>query len=130
MLPDPIENQFRADKPWRTLLNLYRPERRWVLAAMISYLFKASPVWVLPVVTAHIIDIVSHRSSGGLRALWVNSAVGAFFIVQNIPSAMIYVNYLSRAVRNVEVRLRSALARRLQMLSIGYHNRVNTASLQ
>jgi len=130
MLPDPIENQFHADKPWRTLLNLYRPERRWVLAAMISYLFKASPVWVLPVVTAHIIDIVSHRSSGGLKALWINSAVGAFFIVQNIPSAMIYVNNLSRAGRNVEVRLRSALVRRLQMLSIGYHDRVNTASLQ
>lgn len=130
MLPDPIENQFRADKPWRTLLNLYRPERRWVVLAMVTYVFKASPVWVLPVVTANIIDIVAHRSSGGLKALWINAVVGAVFILMNIPTAMIYVNYLSRAVRNVEVRLRSALVRRLQMLSIGYHNRVNTASLQ
>ena len=130
MLPDPIENQFRSDKPWRTLLNLYRPERRWVVLAMVTYVFKASPVWVLPVVTADIIDIVAHRSSGGLKALWINAVVGAVFILMNIPTAMIYVNYLSRAVRNVEVRLRSALVRRLQMLSIGYYNRVNTASLQ
>ncbi len=43
---------------------------------------------------------------------------------------MLYVNFLSRAVRNVEIRIRSALVRRLQMLSIGYHNRVNTAALQ
>ncbi|HEY1719172.1 MAG TPA: ABC transporter ATP-binding protein [Verrucomicrobiae bacterium] len=130
MQPDSVENNFRADKPWRTLLNLYRPERRWVIFAAISYLFKASPVWVLPVVTANIIDIVSHRSSGGLKALWINAAIGAIFIIQNIPSAMLYVNFLSRAVRNVEIRLRSALVRRMQMLSIGYHNRVNTGSLQ
>ena len=130
MLSDPIENDFRADKPWRTLLNLYRPERRWVFAAMISYLFKASPLWVLPVVTANLTDIIAHRSAGGLRSLWINAVVGTIAIVQNIPSAMLYVDFLSRAVRNVEIRLRSALVRRLQMLSIGYHNRTDTGTLQ
>ena len=52
-------------------------------------------------------------------SLWINAAVGAIAVVQNIPSAMLYVDFLSRAVRNVEIRLRSALVRRLQMLSIG-----------
>src|ERR1035437_5249339 len=127
---DPVENNFRADKPWRTLLNLYRPERRWVFAAMISYLFKASPLWILPVVTANLTDIIAHRSAGGLRSLWINVAVGTVAIVQNIPSAMLYVDFLSRAVRNAEIRLRSALVRRLQMLSISYHNRRDTGTLQ
>jgi ATP-binding cassette subfamily B protein len=127
---DPVENNFRADKPWRTLLNLYWPERRWVLFAAISYLFKASPLWVLPVVTAHIIDIIAHRSDGGMKSLLINAAVGAVAILQNIASAAVYVNVLSRAVRNVEIRLRSSLVRRLQMLSISYHSRVNTAALQ
>src|ERR1035437_8115953 len=96
---DPVENNFRADKPWRTLLNLYRPERRWVFAAMISYLFKASPLWILPVIAANLTDIIAHRSAGGLRSLWINVAVGTVAIVQNIPSAMLYVDFLSRSVR-------------------------------
>jgi ATP-binding cassette, subfamily B, bacterial len=127
---DPVEIQFDGQRPWRTLLHLYWPERRAVLLAMLAYLFKASPLWVLPVVTANIVDVIAHHSEGGLRSLWLNAVIGAVSIIQNIPSAMFYVGFLSRAVRNVELRLRSALVRRLQMLSIGYHNRVNTAGLQ
>jgi ATP-binding cassette subfamily B protein len=127
---DYTDKNFCADNLWRTLLNLYWPERRWVLLAMVSYLFKASPLWILPVVTANIVDIIAHRSDGGLRSLCINAAVGAAAIVQNIPSAMLYVDFLSRAVRNVEIRLRSALVRRLQMLSIGYYNRTDAGVLQ
>jgi hypothetical protein len=35
MLPDSVENDFRADHPWRTLANLYWPERRWVVLAVV-----------------------------------------------------------------------------------------------
>ncbi len=127
---DSIEINFCAERPWRTLLNLYRPQRRWVLLAMVSYLFKFSPLLILPIVTANLTNIIAHTGSGGMRSLWINSIVGALAIVQNIPSAMFYVDFLSRAVRNVEIRLRSALVRRLQMLSIGYLNRTDTGKLQ
>ena len=53
--------------------------------------------------------------------MWLNAIIGAIAIAQNIPSAALYVTFLSRSVRNVEVRLRSSLVRRLQMLSIAYH---------
>jgi ATP-binding cassette subfamily B protein len=127
---EPAEIQFDGQRPWRTLWGLYWPERRWVGLALLSYLFKASPVWILPVVTANIIDILSHRQENGLRALWLNAIIGAVSIIQNIPSAAAYVTCLSKSVRNVEIRLRSTLVRRLQMLSINYHYRANTAALQ
>jgi ATP-binding cassette, subfamily B, bacterial len=127
---DSTETIFNAEKPWRTLLNLYRPQRRWVLLAMVAYLFKFSPLLILPVVTANLTNIIAHSSAGGMRSLWLNAIVGAAAIIQNIPSAMLYVDFLSRAVRNVEIRLRSALVRRLQMLSIGYLNRTDTGRLQ
>src|SRR5487761_2540801 len=120
---DPVEIQFDGRRPWRTLGRLYWPERRSVALALASYLFKASPVWILPVITANIIDIIAHRSAGGMRALWINVIIGAVAIIQNVPSAALYVTFLSRSIRNVEVRLRSSLVRRLQMLSISYHNR-------
>lgn len=125
-----MENQFRGEQPWRTLLGLYWPERRSVGVALLCYLLKASPVWILPVVTANLVDIIAHRNEGGLRALWMNAAVGAVAIAQNIPSAALYVSFLSRAIRNVEVRLRSALVRRLQMLSLDYHQKANIGALQ
>ena len=127
---NPVEIQFRTGQPWRTLLNLYWPERRSVGFALLSYLFKASPVWILPVITANIIDIIAHHREGGLHTLWLNAAVGAVAIAQNVLSAAFYVSFLSRSIRNVEVRLRSALVRRLQMLSISYHNRSSTGALQ
>jgi ATP-binding cassette subfamily B protein len=122
--------QFYGGRPWRTLARLFWPERRSVTLALVSYLFKASPVWILPVITANIIDIIAHRNDGGLHALWINVIIGAVAIVQNIPSAALYVTFLSRSVRNVEVRLRSSLVRRLQMLSISYHNRTDTGAMQ
>jgi ATP-binding cassette subfamily B protein len=127
---DPVEIQFDGRRSWWTLRRLFRPEGRSVALALVSYVFKASPVWILPVVTANIIDILAHRRDDGLRALWVNVIVGAVAIAQNIPSAAVYVHFLSRAVRNVEVRLRSALVRRLQMLSLSYHSRVQSGALQ
>lgn len=127
---NPESIAYRADRPWRTLLALYWPERRALLVGEVAYLFKASPLWVMPLVTANLIDIISGRSSGGATAIWMNAIVGAVFIAQNIPSAMVFAKYTSRAIRNVETRLRSALVRRLQMLSIAYHDSTSTGALQ
>ncbi|MDD5199430.1 MAG: ABC transporter ATP-binding protein [Terrimicrobiaceae bacterium] len=127
---DPIENHFRGNKPWATLMSLYWPERRWVVLTVLFYLLKASPNWVLPLVTANIIDIIARPDATAGRSLWLNATVGAVLLLQNIPSSVLYGNALSRAVRNVESRLRSALVRRLQVLSIAFHSRTNTAALQ
>jgi ATP-binding cassette subfamily B protein len=130
MPAQPIEDVYRADHPWRTLLAVYRPEWKSLAIGEVAYLFKASPLWVMPVVTANLIDIMSGHSRGGVAAIWLNAAIGAVFIVQNVPSAMVFAKYTSRAIRNVENRLRSALVRRLQMLSIAYHDKTSTGTLQ
>lgn len=121
---------FHPGKPWQTLRALYRPRRRDVFAGIVAYLFKASPVWGLPIITANIIDIVAGGREGGLHGILLNAGIGALLIVQNIPSGVLYARFTSRAIRGVEAKLRSALVRRLQMLSIGYHSRRNTGALQ
>jgi ATP-binding cassette subfamily B protein len=127
---DPVEIQIDSQRPWRTLFNLYWPERRWIFPAMASYLFKFSPLLILPVVTANLTNLIAVGGADRLKSLWLNTLVGAVAILQNIPSAILYVDFLSRAVRNVEIRLRTALVRRLQMLSIGYLSRADTGKLQ
>ena len=126
----PVDIQFAAARPWKTLRNLYRPERRDVVLAISIHVLKASPVWVLPIVTANIVDVLAHPGADSASRLMLNASVGAAAIVQNIPTTALYVGFLSRAIRNVEVRLRSALVRRLQMLSLGFLGRNDTAVLQ
>jgi ATP-binding cassette subfamily B protein len=125
-----MDIHFKARHPWRTLANLYRPERRRLWLAVLFNLVKVMPVWVLPVVTANIVDVLARPGPEALPRLWLNAAIGGLAILQNVFTASLYVRYLSGAVRNVEVRVRSALVRRLQMLSLGYLGRQDTATLQ
>ena len=105
-------------------------QRRDLIVGEVFYLLKASPVWVIPIVTANIIDAVPMSRDVGMRSLWLNVAVGAIMIVLNIPTGMLYGRFTSRAIRGMENSLRSALVLRLQMLSIAFHHRRSMGSLQ
>jgi ATP-binding cassette subfamily B protein len=123
-----LEDTYDGTHPVRTLTGLFRGQRRHVAVATASFVVKHSPVWVIPVLTANVIDVVvDHRP---LHELWVTAVLMAVFIVQNLPLHQLYVRSLSRAVRTVETNLRMALSRRLQELSIGYHRRTSAGMLQ
>nr|WP_260408424.1 ABC transporter ATP-binding protein [Planomonospora venezuelensis] len=94
----------------------------------MAFLVKHSPIWVLPLVTANIIDVVEHRSP--VASLWANTAVLLALLLLNYPLHLLYVRCLHGAIRRVGTGLRSALCRRMQHLSIGYHSRVSAAVLQ
>ncbi|MBB5353458.1 ATP-binding cassette subfamily B protein [Haloferula luteola] len=111
---------------WR----LYDRQRSDLLVGLGFYVLKASPVWVIPIVTANIIDAVAMSPETGNRLLWTNAIIGAVMIAQNIPSGLCYGAYSSRALRGMEDSLRSSLVRRLQMLSIGFHQRRGAGPLQ
>jgi len=126
----PDTHRTFSARPWRTLWSLYHLQRRDLLAGQAVYLLKASPVWVIPIVTANIIDAVARHPAEGMKTLWVNACIGAVMILQNIPSGMLYGRLTSRALRGMENTVRSRLVRRLQMLSIGYHQRRSMGTLQ
>ncbi len=124
----PVEDVIDGSRPLRSVVRLYRPMRGRLLVAFLAFAVKHSPVWVMPVLTATVIDVVvQHRP---LHQLWTAGALMALLVALNLPVATLYVRQLSLAVRTVEVELRSALARRLQTLSIGYHRRTSAGVLQ
>ncbi|MCL3862328.1 ABC transporter ATP-binding protein [Actinotalea sp. K2] len=128
MSDDLLGVHYDGSRPWRTVLRLYRRRRGRLLVAAIAFAFKHSPVWVMPVLTAEVIDIVVQRRP--LERLWLAAGLMALVIVQNLPVAVLYVRQLSISIRSVETSLRMALCRRLQELSIGYHRRVSAGVLQ
>jgi ATP-binding cassette subfamily B protein len=84
---------------------------------------------MLPALTANIIDIISTPGADP-SGLWFNALLLVLLLAQNVPLHTLYARYLSRAVRETETRLRAAICRRLQHLSISYYTRQSAASLQ
>ena len=123
-----LEDSYDGAHPVRTLRHLYAGQWRRLTLAGAAFALKHSPVWILPAMTATVIDVVVQHQP--LRRLWVAAAVMGLFIAQNLPVQWVYVRSLSLAVRTVENNLRMALCRRLQELSIGFHRRTSAGVLQ
>jgi len=124
----PLDHRYRGEHPIRTLAYLFRADRRRLAVAFAVFTVKHSPVWLLPLITASIIDtVVQHRPVG---QVWLSAGVILFILLVNIPLHLLYVRLLYGSVRRMGTDLRSALCTRMQQLSIGYHSRVSAGVLQ
>ena len=124
------EHDFHGDQPWRTLLGVYWPERGQLLLSGAFWFVKSSPVWLMPIITANVIDFLTVPGRHPLSSLWWNAFWGTLCILQNVPTHIWHNNALSLAVRRAETRLRSALCRHLQQLSISYYKHTSAGLLQ
>ncbi|MGV9392089.1 ABC transporter ATP-binding protein [Streptomyces olivaceus] len=124
----PLDHRYRGEHPIRTLVYLFRADRHRLAGAVLVFTVKHSPVWLLPLVTASIIDTVVRH--GPLADLWTSTGVIMFILLVNYPLHLLYVRLLYGSVRRMGTALRSALCTRMQQLSIGYHARVSAGVLQ
>jgi ATP-binding cassette, subfamily B, bacterial len=123
-----VVHRYDGESPLRTLAHLFESDRGRVLGAVAAYLVKHTPIWLLPLITANVVDVlVRHR---GVAALWWNGAVLLVILCLNLPSHLLYVRWMSGSVRRTGTRMRSALCHRMQEMSIGYYSRVSAGVLQ
>ena len=125
-----LEHNYRGEHPVQTFLYLYSDQRGRMALAALLFIIKHSPVWAMPLLTAHIIDVVATGGPGALPELWRAGILLSVFLIQNIPLHYLYVRHLSLAVRRMGTQLRSAIVRRLQQLSIDYYKRQSAGRLQ
>ena len=118
-----IEHRYVGESPIRTLLYLFEEQKLRVLIAFLFFCIKHSPTWVIPLLTANTIDIIATHQS--LRKLLVNILILVVVTLQNWPFNLLYVKFQSRAIREVENKLRSALVERLQQVSMGFYLKTN-----
>ena len=116
--------------PIRTLFKFYKGQYHRLILSAICYIIKKSPQWLIPIVTANLIDLVVDRPADMMLWIWVNVAVLAVALVLNIPFHYAYVKLESVATRNVEAGLRGALVRKLQHLSIGHYREMQSGRIQ
>jgi ATP-binding cassette, subfamily B, bacterial len=125
-LTAPVELEIAH--PLRSLLRVVGRHRRRLVLLMGAYVLKDSPQWLLPVITAGVIDVVAR--GGDLLTLWWYALGAAIVLGQNFPVGIFYNDQWSRVYRQVGADLRNALVERLQNLSIGFHTRSSSAVIQ
>lgn len=125
---DGVQGSITVDHSLAGLARELKPARLKLLVAVIAYLVKDSPVWVLPVITSAVIDTVI---AGGPADHLVLLGLAALALVAlNYPASQTFVRIVSATVRDLGVSLRNQLAHRLQVLSIGFHTRSSSSIMQ
>jgi len=116
-------------KPLHALIQFFAPEKKSIALALLFGLVKHSPLLLLPLITGNIITAITSAEDTALRRILWNSVVLIVLLAVNIPLHILFTKYMSRAIRNVEAALRSALVRRLQELSISFHDNFSAGRL-
>ena len=116
--------------PIRTLLSFYKGQYHLLIFAAICYIIKKSPQWMIPIVTANLIDLVVEQPENMMQKIIFNVVFLAVLLILNIPFHYLYVKSEAVATRNVEAALRGALVRKLQHLSIGHYREMQSGRIQ
>lgn len=117
----PLENGYRSHRPFKTLWFLFAERRRELVLSSLFYIVKHSPIWAMPFLFSRVVGIIRNPAAHPIDELGMMIILMLVFVLQNLGSHVVYIRFLSLAVRHVECRLRQALVRRLQYLSITFH---------
>ena len=120
--------ELDAAKPLRSVLRLLGLHRRRVIPAVAVFPLKDSPQWLMPVVTAQVIDLVV--AGGPLNQLAIWAVVAFVALAQNYPTHVLWTRLFMSSVRQIGADLRNALTAQFQQLSIGFHTRTSSPVVQ
>lgn len=113
-----------------TLFRLYKGNYKNLIISALMYVIKSSPGWILPIITASVIDIATQRPNDAIQKFILYGIIALVLLFQNIPTHTIHAMYLSRAQRSLEAGLRGAMIRKLQQLSVTFHKEIESGKIQ
>ncbi|MGN0691311.1 MAG: ABC transporter ATP-binding protein [Oscillospiraceae bacterium] len=127
-----LQESFRRNKnhSLKTLLAIYKGQYGRLILSVIFFAVKNSPVWVLPIVIANIINIAAEPPADPGREIFINVMIMVVLAAQNVLTNYFHTYFYSKAIREVECTLRSSMVRKLQQLSITFHNEMESGRLQ
>ncbi len=118
-------------KSWSgILLHFYQGQYLNLFWSALLYIVKTAPLWAWPVVTRNIIDALAPIGPDSQRIILINLVVMLVLILQNVPTHVLYVACLSKAIRNMQFQIRCVFVTRLHQLSISFHSNFTSGRLQ
>lgn len=79
--------------PLKFLLSLYKGNFANLLISLLFLFIKSAPIYVLPIVTANIINIATNPAKYPLSGIWINFVIILIVILQNIPTHAAYISF-------------------------------------
>ena len=129
--PERLEKKKKSGVGFRFYKRLLKDNKGGFVLSLLTFILKNLPVWVMPIITANIIDLASApKSDAVVHSIVVNSIVLAVVLLQNIPTHVIYSRITDKMLRRTGAGLRSAVVKKLQHLSITYHKEIETGKIQ
>lgn len=116
--------------PLLTLIGFYKGMYLNFLWSTFFYVIKHSPVWVLPIVTANIINAINGHEPNTITLIIFNIVLMVFLLILNVPMNYLHIHFRSKSVRKVEAGLRSALVHKIQVMSIPHQKDILSGRLQ
>ena len=114
----------------KTLFSIYKGQYFRLFLSVLLFAIKHTPVWVLPITTANIINAATAHDENTFRVILINTIIMTVLILQNVLTNYYHTYFYAKAIRSVERGLRSAMVRKLQQLSITFHNEMQSGRLQ
>lgn len=109
---------------------LLRNNRKDFVCSIIAYVIKALPVWVIPVVTADIIDLITTQPENFIKKIVIDALILFISLIQNVPVHTLYSKIVNKMIRNTVAGVKGSVVRKLQRLSITYHNEMEGGKIQ
>ena len=129
--PEQVERKRKAGVGFRFYKRLLKDNTGSFILSLFTFILKNLPVWVMPIITANIIDLAGMaKTDAVIHEIVVNSIVLAAVLLQNIPTHVIYSRITDKMLRRTGAGLRSAVVKKLQHLSITYHKEIETGKIQ
>jgi ATP-binding cassette subfamily B protein len=133
-IPD-FDHLFKTGKKAPILHQIYRSNRWQFLLSILLYVIKDSPVYVIPICTANLLNIAAGVIAGSwtgdyLTPILINSIIIVVFLLQNILTHTLYARLTDNMLRNASAGLREAVVRKLQHLSITFHNEMESGAVE
>ena len=103
--------KYKGHPMW-ILLGLYKGNYNKFFMAVVFFFIKHCPVWVLPIITANIINDITSGAPDAYQHIFIEAIIMVVLIALNIPTNYMYTRYKSLATRYAETGLRKALVRK------------------
>ena len=112
------------------LRKIFRGDWGRLIGSSVLYIVKASPTWIMPLVTGDVIDAITLRPEGYVMRIVIDAIIFAVMLLQNIPMHMWYASITNRMIRRSTAGIKSSVVRKLQRLSITYHREMEGGKIQ
>ncbi len=123
---------FKDNKghPLKIILGFYKGEGLTMAQSLVIQILKNLPLWMLPIVTANIINAATSPEEYSLTYIAINAIVMVVLLLQNVYTTYAIAKVYNRLTRKIEYMLRSSIIQKLQELSMMYHKNTSPGKLQ